>query len=790
MHRYNCDGGGRTGSCGGMTIYYKDFLYLLIIFGLTSKVDSVNPNCSWWYEETLHGTLDGGGAVFVNAVRDAGAVGDGVHDDTEALLYALNANQTGLDGSNLAKSARVVYLPQGTYLIHDTLVLYFWTNLVGNPLDGCSSTIMLSQNSPGFSDTTGTLLKPIIAANGGFNLTGPQWWVVDRERGGHANDLFYTSIRNINIKVQSGNDGAVGIYWPVAQQTSVRSVSIDLTLSGAIGFDMSGEGYNCSYSSGGPSIGGGGQLDSLSVQGGRIGLRLSGSQWTYTNIDLRDHSESCVYSSALIWSHTFIRLRTMSCPIAMTLLKAIGSISLIDTRLGPNLGRSAIITDGSSVYLQNVVLDIDQSLTEFVIDEEIPTPIECCLSVSSWVRGPLFINGVRSDVNASGVGRYIPLPSRLGSGAPFLACANPATGVPNICGGSAEDPDSAIPLLYRPSFAGLVVDNIISDFGAVGDGVHDDTDAIRSAISRPNSVTFFPFGTFAVRAGELVVGCNASLIGEALSTIALFPNAAPVQNPSGDYFAMLSSPDDPSCSATLIDLSLSSLGTGNEGAMFLNHVSGGSESYFADVTARIVYKVGLKARFGHVGAFRGSGQGQLSNVWFWGMDHNLTDLVEMSCTDPGCIDHKPVGQEYGVSIATSGPLFLLGTNFEHSSISEYMFESGSANVVASVIQTEGSSVSLNISNADGPIVIFGGLFGSGSGHNATFFATRKTEETCAGGVDFSYRALSVMIKQPLNYSLVDLTSGSSFVAVAPPSSTGWELSAFINTCALDESGRS
>jgi glucan 1,3-beta-glucosidase len=784
----------------GRDFFFKEFLFFVcftasVTATLTSARNTnrdehisedtyTTLNCSWWYEETFHGSLpNNGNAVFINARRDAGAVGDGITDDTDALLYALNANQTGLDGSNLAKSARIVYLPAGTYLIRDTLVLYFWTNLIGNPRNGCTSTILLAPNSSGYSDKTGLLMKPILAANGGFNLTGPKFWIVDRERGGHANDLFYTSIRDIKIVVSQGNDGAVGIYWPVAQQTSVRNVNIDLTESGAIGFDMAGDGYNVTYSAGGPSIGGGGQIDSLTVQGGRIGLRLSGSQWTYTNIDLSNHSLSCVYSNSLIWSHTFIRLRTMNCPAALTLLHSIGSISLIDTRLGPYLGTSAIITDGSSVYLQNVILDVYQQETNYVIDQEIVIPEVCCLVISSWTRGPLFINGIRSDLNASGIGKDIPLPSKLAINVD-LSCKNPATGILNICGGSLEDPDSGIALIYRPSFVDFQVDNVITDFNAIGDGIHDDTDAISAAISRPNSVTFFPFGTFAVRAGELVIGCNASIIGEALSTIALFPNSAPMINPNGDYYAMLSTPDDPTCSATLIDLSLSTLGIGNEGAMFLNHVSGGSNSYIGDVTARIIYKIGLKARFGKVETFAHSGSAQLSNVWLWGMDHNLTDLVEMSCSDPSCIDHKPVGQELGVSIASTGPLFLLGTNFEHSSLQEYMFEEGAANIISSVIQTEGSLVSLNISKANGPIVIFGGLFGSGSGHNATFYATRRINSSCFGNIDYSYRAVSVMQKQPINYTLVDNTNdeGGGFSCTSPISSTGWELSAFVNSC--------
>jgi Pectate lyase superfamily protein len=325
--------------------------------------------------------------------------------------------------------------------------------------------------------------------------------------------------------------------------------------------------------------------------------------------------------------------------------------------------------------------------------------------------------------------------------------------------------------------------NARSDFGAVGDGVTDDTEALRTAFARSNSVTFLPFGTYAVRAGALVLGCNASVVGEALSTIALFAGAAPSGGPGGELLALLATPADATCSATLIDLSLSTLGTGNDGAVLLDHQAGAG-SYVCDVTMRIVYSVGLKARLGRVGGAPGTGAGQLSNTWFWGQDHNLTDMGEMDCVDPSCVDHRPPGQVRGVSIATSGPLFMLATNFEHSNETEYLLEPGAANVVGSVIQTEGSLVSLNISRAAGPIVFFGGLFGSGSGHNATLYAERGPRgAACAGGVDVSYRLLGAMVKQPLNFSLVDSTPGGrGFAARAPASGTGWELGSFVNSC--------
>lgn len=87
---------------------------LLALFASLSFSAAGSPSCAWWYETTTHGS------AFRNA-RDFGALGDGSTDDTAALLRALNENQTGATGSGLARSARVVYLPAGTYLIRVSL---------------------------------------------------------------------------------------------------------------------------------------------------------------------------------------------------------------------------------------------------------------------------------------------------------------------------------------------------------------------------------------------------------------------------------------------------------------------------------------------------------------------------------------------------------------------------------------------------------------------------------------------------------------------------------------------
>ena len=735
-------------------------------------------DCGWWYETTAHGS------AFRN-VKDFGAVGDGSHDDTAAIQAAIDFKQTGGDGSNLAKSAAVVYLPAGRYLLSDTLVLWFYTNLVGNAV--CHPTLLLAESAPGFDGLAGK--KPILAVNGGFNETASRhaWWLQDMLDGGHANDLFYTHARNLRIVTRPGNAGAVGVYWDVAQQTSLRNISIDLTASGAVGIDQGADDYAVEFVPG-LSLGGGGSLEDISIVGGEVGLRVSSSQFSYRNLAIHNASQSCVDMTRLSWAQTFVALTAAHCPIGIHFTSSDGHLLVLDSTFGPGLGPVAIRTDNvSALYLQNVVLLNPSGRDASVVDGELPLPPGSkAMRVAAWAAGVMYVDGSLLPTNST-AGRpssFMPLPSLAGSADLPRACGD------NFCGGSLERPHTGIPHSPRPTFVTARVVNAVTDFGAKGDGVTDDTAALQAALATGSAV-FLPWGTYPV-SDTLHMSCDSALVGEGLSTIALIA-AAPGFNSTDSrrgFRPMISTPANASCTAQLVDLALSTLGVGNDAALLLEHQAGPGSGLW-DVTIRQYYRVGLKARFGPPpsvpsGSLPGVGAAFLSNTHFWIADHNLTDRVDMRCDAPSCPDHRPVGGALGVQVTTAGPLFLVGTNFEHSGQLEYHML-GAQNVVTTAVQTEASVLSLSLTNTT-LVTVFGALWGSATGHgNFTLQSQRALAgATCAAAgpvlprLDMAYRLLGILAELPLQYALVD--TEYSIPAIQTQGKSWMPVAAFLNTC--------
>ena len=507
------------------------------------------PRMPTWYETTRHGSA-------FRSVRDFGAVGDGAADDTAAIQAAIDHER----GIRCEKKPAVVYLPAGTYRVTDTLILWKYTHLIGNPHD--PPTIVLARKAPGFDDPDAK--KPVITTTNGWGVD-PQsrnWAANSNTLGGSANNTFYTQIHHVKVRIERGNPGAVGILWRVAQGTSIRDVTIDAR-DAAVGLDVGG-GTDYAAFDQPPSQPGGGVIADTTIRGGRIGLRCWGSQWLFRSLRIRGQQEIGVHVRHC-WNFDFIDLEVAHAPLGMRIERAM-VVLLLDSRFRSIRGGQAIATDGSRCYLERVAFDgVAKALDDVIAGN--PRDV---VRVGAWFRGQGIADSVPMEPGDAPPARFELLPCRP-----------------------------------RPLLDDVSIVNAL-DAGAAGDGEADDTQALQAAIDAHRTV-FLPYGRYLVR-DTLRLGKHTRLIGEGLAEIRL-ADRAPGFGDTAHPKPVLSTPDDPDGRTVLAGLRLTA-GEGNPGAVMVEWRAG-RQSGMWDVHIQPHPKTGVACEL----RLSGSGGGYFENMW-------------------------------------------------------------------------------------------------------------------------------------------------------------------------------
>ncbi len=134
---------------------------------------------------------------------------DGVTDCTEAIQRAL-----------LDHGSQIIYLPNGTYLVSETL---HWTGR-------CTRTVLQGESE------AGTVIKLADRCPGFMDPAAPRPVIVT---GYFPPQRFRNAIRNLTVDTGAGNDGAIGIRFNASNQGQMNTVAIRSgDGAGAIGLDM------------------------------------------------------------------------------------------------------------------------------------------------------------------------------------------------------------------------------------------------------------------------------------------------------------------------------------------------------------------------------------------------------------------------------------------------------------------------------------------------------------------------------------------------------------------------
>ncbi len=205
-------------------------------------------------------------------VRQFGAVGDGVADDTDAILRAISKLPAYV--KELPYLTRIIYFPAGIYRVSDTILRKdadgaFQPDLILIGENRTTTTIKLINGAPGFDNPAHP--KAVIYTSSGLRfMKNPSDGGRDYVNRGEGNEAFGNTVENLSIDVGTGNPGAIGIDFLANNVGAVRNVAIRAPSRAAVGLSMVRRWP-------GPAL-----IDDVTIEGFDIGIDVAHSNYSMT----------------------------------------------------------------------------------------------------------------------------------------------------------------------------------------------------------------------------------------------------------------------------------------------------------------------------------------------------------------------------------------------------------------------------------------------------------------------------------------------------------------------------
>lgn len=656
----------------------------------TTSTASPTACADYWLENIAHRGLAPYAIpnyrVF-RSVKDFGAVGDGVNDDTDAINAAISSGNRcgpGCDGSTTTPA--LVYFPPGTYLVSRPIIDYYYTQIIGN-----------------------ARCRPIIKASGNFTAR----WVVDSNPYQNTGNLawgstnvFWRQISNFVIDMTAAplrpdaDDSLAGIHWPSSQATSLSNIEFKMStapLARQRGIFM--------------ESGSGGYLGDLTFNGGVIGLEVGNQQFTMRNLVF--NNVQTAIRQIWSWGWTYQGVSINNCGVGFDFT----SVSL-------DLGVPA--TYGQ--YQVGSITILDSSISNTPVGIRIGNPNgNDPRSVNNFIFENIALNNVPIAIQDQNVGG-VDLPGTptntviraWGRGDEYTTAfqnttpGNPIDGTFTPFGRPVSLVDSSTNRYYarsKPLYADLPASSFLSAraFGAVGNGATDDTNALNelfAAAAEQGKVAYIDHGQYIVSRtvfippGTRITGESYPQIvsaGEFFNDIA---NPQPVvrigtaggQPGSIEWSDTIVSTRGQQTGAIGIEYNLASGGTGQPSGMWDVHVRiggfAGSQLQLAQCAKTPDTPANNPAAINRdcIGAFMSmhitapSSGLYMENCWFWVADHDIEDEANNS--------QITVYAGRGLLIESlTGQIWLVGTGVEHHQMYEYQLYN-TRDIEMGQIQTE------------------------------------------------------------------------------------------------------
>ncbi|XP_014555283.1 carbohydrate-binding module family 50 protein [Bipolaris victoriae FI3] len=633
-------------------------------------------------------------------VRAYGAKGDGVTDDTAAINRAISdGNRCGANCGSSTIHPAVVFFPAGTYLVSSSIIQYYNTQLLGDPID--VPTILAASSFVGLG---------VITSNQYIGPGPTDEWYVNQNN-------FLRSVKNFKMDItQTRWDAYVcAIHWQVAQGTSLENIEFHMS------FDEKTTQQGIYMENGS-----GGFMSDLTFVGGNFGAYFGNQQFTTSHLVF----VNCKTAVQVHWdwAWTMQDFVIESCKTGIVIVggaggvgstgQGVGSLVLVDAIIA-NTPTGIVTTlfkeNSTSLLLQNVGFFNTKTA---VYEESAKKDLLAGgneVKVESWGFGMLNTPDGSTFVN----GQKIPAvkrPSMLLS--PDMAYAGPN--------------------LYtrrRPKYLDLSSTQVLNvkALGAKGDGKTDDTNTLNGILdlgARTSSVVYIPFGVYIVK-DTLKIPTGSRIVGQAwaqiMGTGANFEDASkprPVvmvgyrgEVGSVEIQDMLFTVSGPTTGAVVVEWNTRESSQGSAG-LWDSHIRVGGaigsklqKNDCPKLTGTINKKCIAASMLLHLTP---QSSAYVENSWIWTADHDL-DIVSQ--------DQIDIYVARGVLVESQGPTWLYGTTSEHNVLYQYQF-SNAKNVLMAMIQTE-SPYFQDVPKAPAPFQL------GGFSNDPSFYDCSSSSSKCA-----------------------------------------------------------
>ncbi|TKX22813.1 hypothetical protein C1H76_4847 [Elsinoe australis] len=594
--------------------------------------------------------------LYRNVVADFGADPTGARDSTDAINNAISTGgRCGQGCDSTTVTPAIVYFPPGTYLVSKPIIQYYYTQLIGDAVN--PPTLKAAASFQGMA----------VIDSDPYDANGNNWFTNQNN--------FFRQIRNFKIDLTAMPQTAgAGIHWQTSQATSLQNIVFNMIPGAAskqLGIFMDN--------------GSGGFMSDLTFNGGQYGAFYGSQQFTTRNMQF-NNVQTAIFMN-WNWGWTIAGVTINNCGIAVDMSngpanQTVGSVVLMDSKISNTpvgvktawtMNPASVPNGGGSLILDNV--DMTTNVPVAVQNTNGGTILAGNTVIKSWAQGRYYKSAAGSRIQGGN-----PAPSK-----------------------SASLLNSAGQFFTRskPQYANVAVGNFISirSFGAVGNGVADDTAAFQKAMSSITSgqILYIDHGAYVITS-TIVVPANIKIVGEHW----------PLIMASGSFFGDQRNPrafwqvgkPGESGAVEMQDLMFETKGPA-PGAIMMqwNLKSAQGASGLWDVHFRIGGTAGTNlqsdkctknpgvthgANSACIGAYllfhatKDASGVYLENTWLWVADHEL--------------DIKPYNQidiynGRGLLVESTGPSWFWGTSVEHNTLYNYQISKAS-NVFMGFIQTE------------------------------------------------------------------------------------------------------